>query len=237
MLIWTEDDANFGGDFYRIRDYTSSPSRCHGRGDRTRRSSRAATRRAARRNGGRYADWYFSNGKDFDGVREQLGDLQVIAAEAGRTDGPRFGLNGFVIVRDTEREARETLREIVAKGHVKAVEGFGAAVKQAGQSTQDKKGMWADSSFEDLVQYNDGFRTQLIGTPEQVAERIIEYRKLGVDLILTAFLHFHEEVERFGRDVMPIVRELEIENGLDPAAVPDPGAGLSEVDPALSAAG
>ena len=93
------------------------------------------------------------------------------------------------------------------------------------------------SSFEDLVQYNDGFRTQLIGTPEQVAERIIEYRKLGVDLILTAFLHFHEEVERFGRDVMPIVRELEVENGLDPAAVPDPGAGLSELDPALSAAG
>ena len=111
-----------------------------------------------------------------------------------------------MIVRDTEREARETLREIVAKGHVKAVEGFGAAVKQAGPGPpRTSKGMWADSSFEDLVQYNDGFRTQLIGTPEQVAERIVEYRKLGVDLILTAFLHFHEEVERFGREVMPIV--------------------------------
>jgi FMNH2-dependent dimethyl sulfone monooxygenase len=236
-LIWTEDDANFGGDFYRIRDFTlkpkplSWPRRPHPE------IFQGGNSTAARRNGGRYADWYFSNGKDFDGVREQLADLQVVAAEAGRTDGPKFGLNGFVIVRDTEREARETLREIVAKGHVKAVEGFGAAVKQAGQSTQDKKGMWADSSFEDLVQYNDGFRTQLIGTPEQVAERIVEYRKLGVDLILTAFLHFHEEVERFGRDVMPIVRELEIENGLDPAAVPDPGAGLSQADPVLSAAG
>ena len=160
-----------------------------------------------------------------------------ISSSSGRTDGPRFGLNGFVIVRDTEREARETLREIVAKAHVEAVEGFGAAVKQAGQSTQDRKGMWADSSFEDLVQYNDGFRTQLIGTPEQVAERIIAYRKLGVDLMLTAFLHFQEEVERFGRDVLPIVRELEVENGLDPAAVPDPTEGLSEVGPAITVAG
>ena len=53
-------------------------------------------------------------------------------AAAGRTDGPRFGLNGFVIVRDTEAEARDTLREIIAKAHVEAVEGFGAAVKQAG---------------------------------------------------------------------------------------------------------
>jgi hypothetical protein len=50
-------------------------------------------------------------------------------------------------------------------------------------------------------------------------------------------LHYHEEVERFGRDVIPIVRELEVRNGLDPAAVPDPSAGLSELDPALSVAG
>ena len=73
--------------------------------------------------------------------------------------------------------------------------------------------------------------------PEQVARRIIDYRRLGVDLILPGFLHYHEEVERFGRDVLPIVRELEIENGLDPAAIPDPAAGLSEADPALSVAG
>jgi FMNH2-dependent dimethyl sulfone monooxygenase len=32
--------------------------------------------------------------------------------------------------------------------------------------------MWADSTFEDLVQYNDGSRTQSIGTREQIAERI-----------------------------------------------------------------
>src|ERR1700727_1822023 len=213
-LIWTEDDANFGGDFYRIRDFTLKPKPLSWTGRPHPEIFQGGNSTAARRNGGRYADWYFSNGKDFDGVREQIADLRAIASEAGRTDGPRFGLNGFVIVRDTEAEARETLREIVAKAHVEAVEGSGPAVKQAAQSTQDKKGMGADSSFEDLVQYNDGFRTQLIGTPEQVARRIIDYRRLGVDLILTGFLHYHEEVGRFGRDELPIVRELRIENGL-----------------------
>jgi FMNH2-dependent dimethyl sulfone monooxygenase len=69
--------------------------------------------------------------------------------------------------------------------------------------------MWADSSFEDLVQYNDGFRTGLIGTPEQVAHRILEYQRAGADLMLLGFLHYHEEVEYFGREVLPIVRELE----------------------------
>ncbi len=40
-------------------------------------------------------------------------------------------------------------------------------MQEAGASTKDGKGMWADSSFEDLVQYNDGFKTRLIGTPEE----------------------------------------------------------------------
>jgi FMNH2-dependent dimethyl sulfone monooxygenase len=235
--IWTEDQANLAGDFYRIRDFSLRPKPLSWPGRPHPEIFQGGNSTAARVNGGRLSDWYFSNGKSFDGVREQLDELQRIAAEAGRTDRPRFGLNGFVIVRDTEREARDTLIEIIAKAHVEAVEGFGAAVKQAGQSTADKKGMWADSTFEDLVQYNDGFRTELIGTAEQVATRIVEYRKLGVDLILTGFLHYHEEVQRFGDEVLPIVRELELENGLDPAAVPDPAAGLSEIDPALSVAG
>ncbi|MBO0768035.1 MAG: dimethyl sulfone monooxygenase SfnG [Solirubrobacterales bacterium] len=236
VKYWTEDDAQFAGDFYRIRDFTLKPKPLSWPGRPHPEIFQGGNSAAARFNGGHYSDWYFSNGKDFDGVTEQLEDLKAHAADAGRATPPRFGLNGFVIVRDTEKEAKDTLREIVDKAHVEAVKGFRDAVQQAGPSTSDKKGMWADSSFEDLVQYNDGFRTQLIGTPEQVAERIIAYRKLGVDLILGGFLHYHEDVEAFGRDVIPIVRELEVENGLDASAVPDPQAGLSDKDPELTAA-
>lgn len=156
---------------------------------------------------GRVSDWYFSNGKDFNGVVEQLADVNAAAQANART--VRFGLNGFVIARDTEAEAHETLREIIAKADRPAVEGFRNAVTQAGASTSDSKGMWADSSFEDLVQYNDGFRTRLIGTPEQVARRIVAYKRLGVDLLLLGFLHYHEEIDYFGRHVLPIVRDLE----------------------------
>ena len=70
-----------------------------------------------------------------------------------------------------------------------------------------------------------------------MARRIVEYRSLGVDLILTGFLHYHEEVERFGSDVLPIVRELELEAGLDPAAIPDPVAGLTETEHLAHVAG
>lgn len=207
--LWTQEKFNFNGDFYRSHDFTLRPGPYPVEGRPHPEIFQGGNSTAARFNGGAHADWYFSNGKDFDGFTEQYDDVTRIAAEHGRT--VRFGLNGFAIVRDTEAEAREQLREIVAKADVESVEGFRKSVQQAGASTSDKKGMWADSTFEDLVQYNDGFRTQLIGDPEQVARRIIEYKKRGADLLLLGFLHFIEEVEAFGTRVIPIVRELEAE--------------------------
>jgi len=59
------------------------------------------------------------------------------------------------------------------------------------------------------VLYNDGFRSNLIGTPHQIAERILALKDAGADLILLGFLHFQEEVAYFGEHVLPIVRELE----------------------------
>ncbi|CAL9291860.1 dimethylsulfone monooxygenase SfnG [Streptomyces sp. SudanB182_2057] len=217
---WTEDRAELAGDFYRLRGFSLKPKPPRTPGRPHPEIFQGGNSTAARHMAGRVSDWYFSNGKDFDGVVEQIEDIRAAAAGAGRT-APRFGLNGFLIARDTEREARETLREIVARADTEAVEGFGAAVGQAGRSTTDGKGMWQDSSFEDLVQYNDGFRTGLIGTPEQIAERIVAYKKLGVDLFLLGFLHYHEEVEYFGTRVLPLVRELEAGlTGAEDASVP-----------------
>ncbi|WP_433278284.1 dimethylsulfone monooxygenase SfnG [Pseudonocardia xinjiangensis] len=209
--IWTSDHAEFRGDFYRLHDFDLKPKPVEVPGRPHPEIFQGGNSTAARRNGGRVSDWYFSNGKDYDGFAEQVQEVNGHAADAGRLGQVRFGLNGFLIARDSEREARETLREIIAKADAVAVEGFRGAVQQAGSSTSDKRGMWADSSFDDLVQYNDGFRTQLIGTPEQIADRAIEYKRRGADLLLLGFLHYHEEVEYFGRHVLPIIREKEAE--------------------------
>ena len=212
---WTQDNAEFQGDFYRLHGYDLKPKPLEVPGRTHPEVFQGGNSTAARAMAGRVSDWYFSNGKDFDGVTEQINEVNKSAAEHNRT--VRFGLNGFMIARDTEKEAHDTLREIIAKANVEAVHGFRDAVQQAGSSTGDKKGMWADSSFDDLVQYNDGFRSRLIGTPEQIAHRIVEYKKRGVNLLLLGFLHYLEEVEYFGKHVLPIVRELEAD--LAPATV------------------
>ncbi|KAF9633807.1 Alcohol dehydrogenase superfamily zinc-containing [Lasiodiplodia theobromae] len=141
----------------------------------------------------------------------QIEDVKERARRNGREGQVRFALNGFVIVRETEAEAVRVLREIQGRADPEAVEGFRQQVRNAGASAQDGRGMWADSSFDDLVQYNDGFKTKLIGTKEQVADRILLLKSIGVDILLTAFLHYEDEIKAFGETVIPLVRRLERE--------------------------
>ena len=131
--IWTEDNVDFRGDFYRIHDFTLKPKPLNTAERPNPELFQGGNSTAARRNGGYYADWYFSNGKDFDGVTEQVVEVRDHARDAGRE--VRFGLNGFIIARDTEKEAKEVLREIIEKANRPAVEGFRSAVQQAGNST------------------------------------------------------------------------------------------------------
>ncbi|MDP9993352.1 FMNH2-dependent dimethyl sulfone monooxygenase [Variovorax boronicumulans] len=202
--IWTEDNFTFKGDFYRFSNYTLSPKPVQKPHPEI---FQGGSSRAARDNAASVSDWYFTNGNTPEGLKVQIDDIQAKAAENGHT--VRIGVNAFVIARDTEEEAKAVLADIIKHAHVEAVHAFGDAAKQAGKSSPEGEGNWAKSTFEDLVQYNDGFRTNLIGTPQQIAERIVALKAIGVDLILTGFLHFIEEVEYFGEKVLPLVRKLE----------------------------
>jgi dimethylsulfone monooxygenase len=155
----------------------------------------------------RVSDWYFTNGNSVDEIKKQIDDIAAKANANGHS--VKIGVNAFAIARETEAEARAVLSEIIEKADPDAVGAFAHEVKNAGKASPEGQGNWAKSTFEDLVQYNDGFKTNLIGTPQQIAERIVSLKEVGVGLILLGFLHFQEEVEYFGKHVIPLVRELE----------------------------
>lgn len=201
--IWREESFSFSGDFYRYRDYSLKPKPL----DPQPEIFQGGSSRAARDMAARVSDWYFTNGNSVEGVRQQVEDIQQKAAASQHR--VKIGVNGFVIARDTEEEAQQVLREILDHANPEAVKGFQHEVKNAGSASPEGEGNWAKSTLEDLVQYNDGFKTNLIGTPQQIAERIVALKRAGVDLLLLGFLHFQEEVDYFGRKVMPLVRELE----------------------------
>ena len=201
--IWTEESFTFRGDFYRFNEYSLKPKPL----DPQPEIFQGGSSRAARDMAARVSDWYFTNGNTPAEIAKQVDDIQTKAAANGHS--VKVGVNAFAVVRETDAEARAVVAEIVDKANPEAVNAFGHEVKNAGKSSPEGEGNWAKSSFEDLVQYNDGFRSNLIGTPRQVAERILDLKRAGADLILLGFLHFQEEVAYFGEHVLPLVRELE----------------------------
>ncbi len=201
--IWTQDNFTFRGDFYRYSDYTLKPKPAEPLPE----IFQGGSSRAARDMAARVSDWYFTNGNSPENIRAQVDDIRHKASAEGRS--VKIGVNAFVIARDTEEEARAVLADIIAQADPDAVRAFGHEVKNAGAASPEREGNWAKSSFEDLVQYNDGFRSNLIGTPDQIAERILALKEAGADLALLGFLHFQEDVKYFGDEVIPRVRALE----------------------------
>lgn len=202
--IWTTDNFTFKGDFYRFHNYTLRPKPIQQPHPEI---FQGGSSRAARDMAARVSDWYFTNGNTVEGIKAQVDDIRAKAAANGHS--VKIGVNAFIIARETEEQARAVLQEIIDQADPEAVNAFGDAAKQAGKASPEGEGNWAKSTFEDLVQYNDGFKTNLIGTPKQIAERIVALKAVGVDLVLSAFLHFQEEVAYFGEHVLPLVRELE----------------------------
>jgi FMNH2-dependent dimethyl sulfone monooxygenase len=206
--IWSQDNFTLRGDFYRFNDYSLKPKPL----DPLPEIFQGGSSRAARDMASRVSDWYFTNGNSVDEIKKQVDDIRAKAKANGHS--VKIGVNAFAIARETEKEARETVNEIIEKADPEAVNAFGHEVKNAGKASPEGQGNWAQSTFQDLVQYNDGFKTNLIGTPEQIAERILALKNVGVDLVLLGFLHFQEEVEFFGKRVIPLVRRLEAGTGL-----------------------
>ena len=56
--------------------------------------------------------------------------------------------------------------------------------------------------LEDYSVSNRGLRAGLVGTPEQIAERITEFEAAGVELLLLQFSPQLEEMERFAETVI-----------------------------------
>jgi dimethylsulfone monooxygenase len=210
--IWTEDGFSYKGFFYHFDNYSLKPKPL----DPLPEIFQGGSSRAARDMASRVSDWYFTNGNTPEEIAKQVDDIQAKAAKNGHA--VRVGVNAFAIARKTEAEAKAILAEIIEKANPEAVNAFAHEVKNAGKASPEGQGNWAKSTFEDLVQYNDGFRSNLIGTPHQIAERILALKDAGASLILLGFLHFQEEVEYFGKHVIPLVRELEAKRASSRAA-------------------
>ena len=111
----------------------------------------------------------------------------------------QYGAAGYVIVRSTATEAQAELARITdVRQNAK---GFANYQDWINNTQLEQK-----VSLEDYSVSNRGLRSGLVGTPEQVADRIRAFEDAGVYLLLLQFSPQLEEMERIADEVIPLVQ-------------------------------
>jgi dimethylsulfone monooxygenase len=190
--VWSQDHFSFSGKYYRVEDNVlepkpvSRPRPCIYAGG----ESAAAKDLIAEK-----CDAYLMHGDPPERVAEKIADLQERRAKHRELAPLKFGVAGYAVVRETEREARDEVRRIT---DVKQSAAGYANYQQWLAGTQLEQQV----TLEDYSVSNRGLRSGLVGTAERVAERVAAFEAAGVDLVLLQFSPQLEEMERFSAAVI-----------------------------------
>jgi alkanesulfonate monooxygenase len=161
----------------------------------------------------RHIDVYLTWGEPPAQVAEKIAKVRAAAAAHGRT--VKFGIRLHVIVRETAAEAwtaansliRYVDRDLVRKAHqhLERFESEGqrrmaSLVQQDAPNLEVSPNLWTGIGL-----LRRGAATALVGDPETVAQRMLEYADLGIDsFILSGYPHL-EEAYRFAELVFPLL--------------------------------
>ena len=134
-----------------------------------------------------------------DRVIPKLADIQKRRADI-RLEPMPVGMAAYATVRRAEQAAQRELERItsVAVGSP----GYGNYLDWISNTKLEQQ-----VSLQDYSVSNRGLRAGLVGTPEQVAERVLELERAGVSLLLIQCSPQYEEMERFAEEVIPLVAE------------------------------
>jgi len=160
--------------------------------------------------GARHCDVYMLWGEPLAAIRERIAEVRAVAERVGRQ--PRFSVSLRPIVAPTEAQAWAKARAILAAVEAKQgdrtlpnPEAVGARrlVDFARQAEIHDKRLWTPIA---AAVGGSGNTTALVGTPEQVAESLLDYYDLGVTtLLIRGFDPLVDAVE-YGRELIPLVR-------------------------------
>ncbi|WP_291056350.1 LLM class flavin-dependent oxidoreductase [Herbiconiux sp.] len=194
--LWNETPYSFKGDYYEIENTYLEPKP----------QVQPVIYAGGESEGGkqaiaRFADAYVTHGGTPDELRTKVADLTSRRAAVSDTPFSAFGMAAYAIVRDTEEEAQAELDRITDVREGAAYESY--------QDFISKSQLEQKVDLRDYSVSNRGLRPELIGTPDQVARRIVEFSEAGVDLLLLQFSPHLAEMQRFAEQVIPRVRELE----------------------------
>lgn len=188
---WKQDHFSYSGKYYSVTDLVLQPKPVakprpviYAGGE-----SEAAKELIATK-----CDAYVMHGDPPDRIAPKIHDMAERRERKGLPP-MKYGVAGYSVVRETEAAAKKEVERITD------VNQNAAGYKNYEQwlaNTQLEQRV----SLEDYSVSNRGLRSGLVGTPQQVADRIGEFERAGVDLLLLQFSPQLEEMERFADSVI-----------------------------------
>lgn len=165
-----------------------------------------------------------------DRIYATMQDMSARAAAHGRKID--FGLRVHVIVRETEEEARQYTKTLMSKFDAEMGQKLKHRAqdsKSAGVLRQDELREQADPDdfiepmlWTGIGRARSGCGAALVGTPDQIIEKLNRYMDMGVRAFILSGYPLVEECEWFGKLVLPRMPtvQLSVEQGRTPSSTP-----------------
>ena len=172
--------------------------------------------------GGALGDIVAFYGEPLAQIAEQIANVCDGARKAGRTDRIRFWATFRPIVAETDELARARARRLVEQSSEFYTSARPQASTNVGSTrlrdiaelaeTHDGGALWTPRS----IAGNGGASSLIVGSPETIAEALVKYVELGVDIFSLPTLGDLDDMIDAGRQIIPLVRQKVAERGLDP---------------------
>jgi FMNH2-dependent dimethyl sulfone monooxygenase len=191
--LWSEERFTFTGQFYQTEEAICAPKPVkppvvYAGGESEKAKALIASQ----------CDAYVMHGDPVEAIAPKIADMTSRRQATGGAP-MQFGMAAYAIVRDSEAEAKRELQRITTVTDLPA--GY-ANFDQWLSGTQLER----ELKIQEYSVSNRGLRPNLVGTPEQLRERIAEYEAVGLDLLLLQMSPQAEEMERFSVQVMQPTR-------------------------------
>ncbi|MDF2809660.1 MAG: class flavin-dependent oxidoreductase [Microvirga sp.] len=166
---------------------------------------------------GKHADIYALWGETHAQVRETVARVRAAAARHGREDHIRFSLSFRPILADTEEKAWAKAEAFLDRTKaVRAARGLKDAAPPPNEGARRLLAAAAQGDRLDKRLYTaiaaatgaQGNSTALVGTPDQVADALLDYYDLGVTTFLIRGFEPLEDAVHYGRELIPAFKRF-----------------------------
>jgi alkanesulfonate monooxygenase len=213
--LWTQEKFSFEGKYYNFRDASVYPKPVQ--------KPRipfymAGASGIARRIAVEYGDYWVFWGENPEQVREQIEGMEKNLEGRERPLG--YVTRFQIMARETEEEAFEAAEEVLSQVDPDVLAHRGKVIARfdskgtKNQQERAKEEMVGPNLWAGMGRIRSGSAVTIVGSYEQCAEKIIEIEKAGVNLLILSGFPLHSECQRVGEKVIPLVRQMERQQGL-----------------------